>query len=393
MKQKQYIDKDALIAEIERLRREDGNPYFPSETADKYYARGVHFTCDGLVNFLNNLESEEVNLEKETEDEKVKRILHSISSKISFHLRDIFTEEEFQCFDAWSNDWLKKQDEQKPTDMTESKFRKGDWVVREYEYTDIITINQVVDVKRIDDEFFGYTLDDGTYFSGSLENSYHLWTIQDAKDGDILVGSKGSVILMFRGIGNTEWDDVIDYHCYYDCYHEDFVVQEGIEYWGNTKNNQLKPATKEQRDFLFQKMKEVGYMWDAEKIENKPLVIDEGKAEMDHCFTKMMNGEKINTAWGEEDELHIRELESLVKKVWVIAEHENDKKTIHKMSDLSFFLKTLKPQLKQEWSEEDEAKLKSTCALIRNTSLNGNERVVDSTITWLKSLKERIKGE
>lgn len=45
----------------------------------------------------------------ESEDEKVKRILHSISCKMSFHLRDIFTEKEFQCFDAWYNAWLKKQ--------------------------------------------------------------------------------------------------------------------------------------------------------------------------------------------------------------------------------------------------------------------------------------------
>ena len=51
---------------------------------------------------------------KESKGEKTKRILHSISSKISFHLRDIFTEEEFQCFDAWSHAWLKKQCEQKP---------------------------------------------------------------------------------------------------------------------------------------------------------------------------------------------------------------------------------------------------------------------------------------
>ena len=58
------IDKDKIIAEIERLRKEDGNPYFQSETADKYYARGVHFTCDRLVNFLNTLEVKEVNLEK-----------------------------------------------------------------------------------------------------------------------------------------------------------------------------------------------------------------------------------------------------------------------------------------------------------------------------------------
>jgi hypothetical protein len=58
-------------------------------------------------------------------------------------------------------------------------------------------------------------------------------------------------------------------------------------------------------------------------------------------------GEQKSVKWTEEDEMHIRELESLVKQVWAIAEHENDKETIHKMSDLSFFLKTLKPQLKQ----------------------------------------------
>lgn len=45
------------------------------------------------------------------------------------------------------------------------------------------------------------------------------------------------------------------------------------------------------------------------------------------------------------------------------------------------------------WSEDDETKLKSACAFIRNTSLNGNEDVVNSTIDWLKSLKERMRGE
>ena len=60
---------------------------------------------------------------KEPEDEKVKRIIHSISNKISFHLHDIFTEEEFQCFDAWSNAWLKKQDKPKWTDEDEERLQ------------------------------------------------------------------------------------------------------------------------------------------------------------------------------------------------------------------------------------------------------------------------------
>ena len=61
---------------------------------------------------------------KESKGEKTKRILHSISSKISFHLRDIFTEEEFQCFDAWSHAWLEKQGEQKPA----AKYKVGDTI-------------------------------------------------------------------------------------------------------------------------------------------------------------------------------------------------------------------------------------------------------------------------
>lgn len=63
------INKDRIVAEIKRLKKEDGNPYFPSETADKYYARGVHFTCDGLVNFLDTIEVKEVDLEKEYDNE------------------------------------------------------------------------------------------------------------------------------------------------------------------------------------------------------------------------------------------------------------------------------------------------------------------------------------
>jgi len=60
---------------------------------------------------------------KESKGEKTKRILHSISSKISFHLRDIFTEEEFQCFDAWSHAWLEKQGDQTSANKIEPKFK------------------------------------------------------------------------------------------------------------------------------------------------------------------------------------------------------------------------------------------------------------------------------
>ena len=83
---------------------------------------------EGVVNIINTTEKSDIGFAnictyigencpelKESEGEKTKRMLHSIANKMSQHLRDIFTEEEFQCYDAWSNAWLEKQGEQKST--------------------------------------------------------------------------------------------------------------------------------------------------------------------------------------------------------------------------------------------------------------------------------------
>ena len=64
-----------------------------------------------------------------------------------------------------------------------------------------------------------------------------------------------------------QWEDDIDYN---------FVIAHaGIDISGKLQitnghwliNNKSKPATKEQRNLLFQKMREAGYEWDAEKKE------------------------------------------------------------------------------------------------------------------------------
>ena len=70
---------------------------------------------------------------KESEDEKVKRIIHSISNKISFHLHDIFTEEGFQCFDAWSNAWFKKQGNKIWTDNDYDKVKSIEYLLHEFD--------------------------------------------------------------------------------------------------------------------------------------------------------------------------------------------------------------------------------------------------------------------
>jgi hypothetical protein len=252
---------------------------------------------------------------KESEDEKIRKSL--------IHLVHLYGGE-FGMIDANTSvekaiAWLEKQNEQKSTDTCDSstingkefpasekrdfryfikpKFHEGDWVV---DNKSGIT-QQVLD-------FRGgiYTC---TYnsFTIDCESNYHLWTIKDAKNGDVL--QLGTVTAIFKKYIGQE--KCICY-CSID---EDGVFEIPIEdgednIYGCTNTT---PATKEQRALLFAKMEEAGYEFDFEKKEVKKIhVIDEGKAEMDYCFTKMMNGEKVSPAWSEKDKERFKRIASFM---------------------------------------------------------------------------------
>ena len=212
-----------------------------------------------------------------------KRIIKEIISIVKSYRENCITEGNHRFDNCLA--WLEKQNEQEEPQVYETKdgeiitysetdgykfvestFHEGDWIIHN-------TTNFVFKVINVGSN--GYEVVNRENYKKTIsfdnEYNYHFWTIKNAKDGDVLAGSKGDVILMFRGIGNTEWSDVIDYHCYYDCYRKNFNVQEDVEYWGYTENNQLVPATKEQREFLFQKIKEEGYEWDSNKKELKKI--------------------------------------------------------------------------------------------------------------------------
>ena len=217
-----------------------------------------------------------------------------------------------------------------PADKIELKFKVGDWVVNT-----VGDINQVV--KVLND---GYTLDDNTFISNSWATEhYHLWTIADAKDGDVLVDSysKDSIIILYKGIYKER---SILAHCGWNGYNLS-IKTNGLGY-GGLDNTNYSPATKEQRDLLFQKMKEAGYEWDAEKKElkkidaRKNLTLDGDLMEADCMIVER------KPAWSEEDE--------------------------HRVKDTIYFLDTAKKHYA------------STVEL-------------DACINWLKSLKQRIGGE
>ena len=135
-------------------------------------------------------------------------------------------------------------------------FSVGQWIVATGKCVYCITKIDGFNVTVVDVEGNEYVFD-----VGSLGDA-RLWDItKDVKDGDVLAynDSRNNVwICIFKEYSNER---VYDY-CTLD--KESFW-----EYgnWNYLASFSYTPATKEQRDLLFQKMKEAGYEWDAEKKE------------------------------------------------------------------------------------------------------------------------------
>jgi hypothetical protein len=140
-------------------------------------------------------------------------------------------------------------------EVEEPKFKVGDWITNG-EYT--------VKIVKVTDICYECKSNKGSLHIkviAGADEDYHLWTIKDAKAGDVLVDTEGSVFI-FRKIcdgypnayGGISTDNNFN-HAY------------DSGYWTST----CFPATKEQRDLLFQKMKRAGYEWDAEKLELKKI--------------------------------------------------------------------------------------------------------------------------
>ena len=155
---------------------------------------------------------------------------------------------------------IEKQGEQKPADKVEPKFKVGDWIVQEN-----IGIYKVIEVCE---SWYEVVDNKDERYSISFDKEYmcHLWTINDANDGDVLVDSysKDSIIILYKGIYKER---SILAHCGWNGYN--FSIKTNGFGYGGLDNTDYLPATKEQRDLLFEKMKNTGYEWDAENKELK----------------------------------------------------------------------------------------------------------------------------
>ena len=159
------------------------------------------------------------------------------------------------------------KNEQKSADKIEPRFKVGDWVVNKF--------GDSWYIDSLDNK--NYQVSDGkgnyNYFPISKQDEMHLWTIQDAKDGDVLC-RESSWMCIFKALNNHT--NTFSSYCFMDSDKCFFNI--GID--GHTLdknfikayNGEIYPATKEQCDIFFQKMKEAGYKWNADTKTLEKLV-------------------------------------------------------------------------------------------------------------------------
>ena len=141
------------------------------------------------------------------------------------------------------------------------KFKEGEYVV-DIDCGKVLRISEILSR--------GYLFENGYYLPFDTANrEYRLWTIADAKDGDV-VCYKDEISLYKHDIKNATKEEItfggFVYHCCYDG--KRFITDSFYSLTEKDKIN-IHLSTKEQRNILFTKMKEACYEWDSKNKELK----------------------------------------------------------------------------------------------------------------------------
>ena len=285
------------------------------------------------------------------------------------------------------------------------KFKIGDWIIN----------HQTGLIKHIKNVLLCgingiYEFESSSMPIDYVDNAFHLWSIEDAKDGDVLATKDAVFIFKHMDkaglslcksycevIGNSELGLGLDFSI-----------------------NNVHPATKEQRDLLFQKMKESGYEWDAEKKELKKIVApifhigDRVRYKGHSCdgiITEITNTDYIcgnaklpistqdklelveqnPVEWKQENIEELTEFENAMMHIGGSFFGENagldpnDTATIKEQAEL---LLELAPKTK--WSEEDEKIRKSLLRWVQSNSYTSIAGIqINDVIAWLERISLR----
>jgi hypothetical protein len=353
----EYIDPELCESEDERIRKEiisflkEGEPYYcPNSVRRQEWA-----------NWLEK-QGSKVDVLDDFPTEFERQISHLIASSINkeWEYKKDFVKHTANSLLQYAKNELEKQAKQKLIDESKPKFNVGDWITNgEYTWkvTDIKPLDYILQSQN------GDVVDDTISY---VDEEFHLWTIQDAKDGDILATKKGNPFIYDKNRYNN---GLAYYYAGLDVNKELTLKSPHhmLTHFGEL--NSVSPATKEQRDLLFQKMKESGYEWDAEKKELNKIEQKyddsyckencKGFQENGKCFTdwdcKDKREAEQKSSWSENDEKMKNLIISTLTSVGTI----NLERYYHmNFDEVENWLKSLKnrvqPQPTSEWSDEDE---------------------------------------
>ena len=308
------------------------------------------------------------------------------------------------------NQNIEKQGDQKPDDKNKPKFKVGDWVVR------CDTMAQILDIQE--QYYIGLDINGKDFTSSRFlnDNKIHIWTISDAKDGDVLAVTmypEGTWIGIFKEQNGCTFST----YCFLNTVG---TFKRGTYGHGNGKA--IHPATKEQRDILLKAMSDAGYTFDFDKKELKEIEDEEYNDEdygidglwhaknilektlgavegyqtddgiIDHkcAITAVDKLYKNSIAWSEEDKHWMQKVIDFMNHPDLI------KATPTLAKDTINWLKSLKdrvqPQSKQEWSKEDESNFHGIIDVIKENkhhAIDYEHMTYYKLLSWFKSLKER----
>jgi len=227
--------------------------------------------------------------------------------------------------------WIENQCEQKSVDKVNLKFKVGDWILYSGDHYE-----GVRHITKVDEN--GYYIERNGLPHGIIpfnhEICMRLWNIADARDGDVLVdclSGDNQITVLFKCV---ELDTSIHAYCGWN--HYNFRVTTDGTGYGTLSSTKYVPATKEQHDLLFQKMREAGYEWDAKKKELKKISRHMVSAEAKEAMYDKL-------AWSEEDEIGFNDTLWAIQQARTIAKDENDMGNLWYAED---WIKSLKERMK-----------------------------------------------
>lgn len=258
------------------------------------------------------------------------------------------------------------------------KFHEGDCIV-----------NRFGDVWHIDSvDKKNYQVSDGkgnyNYFPISKQDEMHLYTIEDAKAGDVIYSRHNTESFEWIGIFKSLDKENKGVH-FYGFWNN---VTKTFKVCGNglfVSYDDFSPATKEQCDTLEKAMADAGYTFDFEKKELKK--IDDDKV-------VIKKGEKP-TEWSENDDIMLYS---------IIDFFENRTETLpYNVFTYIPWLKSLRNKVNckancattKKWSEEDIATISRVISIVKWAAYSDhshpilNDEGATELVERLKSLKDR----